>query len=310
MVMKPNEFTYDAADGTRIFAYKWANDNPKAVVQIAHGAIEHAMRYDDFANALVNQGFTVYASDHRGHGKTADGAENVAYFSDKDGGFSMAVDDMYALTTQIKQENEGLPVFLLGHSMGSLMSRVYASRYGKELDGLVLTGTGRTSSVLISIVQALAKRDMKKNGRKHKSPFLHSLVFGTLNRPFKGKTGSEFICTDEKVVDAYAADELCGNTATGEFVYELLWGTRQASAKETFEKYPIDLPLFIGSGEFDTVGGSKLKAVKKDVADFEKAGVKDLTFKKYDGMRHEILNEKDKQTVYQDIIGWLEKRVS
>lgn len=308
-MMKPYEFSIQSADGTVIQAYKWANENPKAVVQIAHGAIEYAMRYDDFANALAAHGFSVYANDHRGHGKTAGSPENVAYFSDNDGGFSLAVDDAHQLTQTIKEENEGLPVFLLGHSMGSLMSRVYAAKYGSDIDGLLLTGTGRAASLLISIVRGLAKHDMKRHGRKHKSAFLHSLVFGTLNKSFKGDTGSEFICSDEAVVAAYAADEYCGNTATAEFVYELLWGTRQASAKETFEKYPKDMPLFIGAGEFDSMGGSKLKAVKKDVADYQKEGVSDLTFHIYEGMRHEILNEKQKQKVYTDIIEWLEKRV-
>ena len=307
--MKSSEFSYQSTDGTAIHVYKWATGDPKAVVQIAHGAIEHAGRYADFAEALAARGFTVYADDHRGHGKTAGTTDNTAYFSDGKGGFLLAVDDLHALTQKIKAENPGLKVFLLGHSMGSLMARVYAVRYGTDIDGLVLTGTGRVNPGLIGIVRGMAKVMMIFLGRRHRSPLLQTLVFGTLNRPFKGDTGSEFICSDPAVVGAYAADEFCGNAVSAEFVDQLLWGTREAARKKTFDAYIKSLPLFVGAGEFDTMGGAKLAAVKKDVTDFKAAGVKDVTFHIYDGMRHEILNETDKQKVYGDIIDWMEARV-
>lgn len=304
-----NEFTFTSADGTVIHAYKWIAENPKAVVQIAHGAVEHALRYDDFARTLAEKGFTVYASDHRGHGKTAGSPENVAYFSDHNGGFGLAVLDMHTLTELIKTENPGLPVFLLGHSMGSLLSRLYAAKFGNELKGLVLTGTGRADAGLISFVRGLSKLNMKIYGRKHKTPFLDSLVFGTLNSPFKAEGKSAFICSDEAVINAYRADDYCGNTATAEFIYELMGGTRDAFRKETFENCPKELPVFIGAGEFDSMGGKKLAGVKADVGDYKKAGVKDLEFHVYEGMRHEILNEKQKQKVYSDIIEWLSKKI-
>ena len=302
------EFSFKSSDGTDIFAYKWETKEPVAAVQISHGAVEHAMRYDDFARVLNKHGIVVYADDHRGHGKTAQRPENVGYYSDKNGGFLLAVEDMHKLTGIIRQENPGLPVFLLGHSMGSLMSRVYAAKYGSDISGLILTGTGRVSPILVGIVRLIANIQIIFMGRKHKSPFLHSLVFGTLNKPFKGETGSEFICTDQAVIDKYVADEMCGNTVTAEFVNELLFGTGLAAKKKTFAAIPKELPVFIGAGEFDTMGGSNLSAVKKDAKDFSDHG--DMTFKIYEGMRHEILNEKQKETVYEDIISWIEKRVN
>lgn len=303
------DFVYTSSDGTSIYAYRWDAERPKAAVQIAHGAVEHALRYDDFAQALAKQGFVVYAADHRGHGKTAGSPDNVAYFSDGDGGFGLAVEDMHALTGIIKSEHPELPVFLIGHSMGSLLSRLYASRYGDELKGLVLTGTGRANPLLIAVTRTLARREMKAYGGKHKTPFLDSLVFGTLNKPFKSEGKSAFICSDRDVVEAYRADEYCGNVSTSEFIYELLGGTRAAFKKQTFEGCPKTLPVFIGSGEFDTMGGKNLSGVKKDVECYKKAGINDLEFHIYKSMRHEILNEKQKQNVYDDIIGWLNKRV-
>jgi len=308
--MTYNEFRLSSKDGTVIYAYSWIPDKPIAAIQISHGAVEHALRYEDFAKYLADNDFAVYANDHRGHGKTAGSPENVAYLGEKSGGFLQAVEDMHLLTERIKSDNPGLPVFLLGHSMGSLMSRVYASKYGGELSGLVLTGTGRVSPALIAVVRGLAKTIMAFYGRRHKSPLCHKLVFGTLNRPFGGETGSEFICSDDAVVKAYAADKYCGNTATAAFIDELLFGTRAAFKKGTFQNTPKDLPLFIGAGEFDAMGGAGLKEVKKDVADYRKAGMVDFEFHIYEGMRHEILNEKNKQRVYQDILTWLKKRTA
>ena len=307
--MKPLEFCYNSADGTKLKAYKWAAEQPKAVVQIAHGAVEHAMRYADFAKTLAQAGYSVYAADIRGHGATAGAPEKVAYFSDKNGGFMQAVDDMAVLSALLRGENPGLPVFLLGHSMGSLLSRVYAAKHGDGLSGVILTGTGRVSPPLIVIVRILARCVMVLFGRRHVSPFLHSLVFGTLNKPFGGELGFEFISSDEAVIKAYASDAYCGNTVTAEFAYELLGGTGAAAKKSTIDGYPKDVPLLIASGELDSMGGAKLAAVKKDVQAYRNAGVRDLEFKVYPGMRHEILNERDKKLVYADIIAWLDGRL-
>ena len=302
------EFAFESSDGARLHAYKWQAANPKAVLQIAHGAAEHALRYDPFANELVSRGYSVYACDHRGHGKTAGSPENTAYFSDHDGGFDLAVSDLRILTERIKKENPGLPVFLLGHSMGSLLARVYASRYGNGIDGLLLTGTGRASPPLLWLVKNAARLMMALFGRKQRSRLLHSLVFDTLNAPFKNEGKSAFICADRAVVEAYSADEYCGNLSSAEFVYELMKGTRAAFRKEAFNGVPKDLPVFIGSGEFDTMGGKGLKGVKADFADYKKAGLTDVEFHIYPGMRHEILNEKDRKRVYSDIVGWLDER--
>lgn len=307
--MRYNEFHFTSPDGAVLYAYSWIPDQPVAAVQIAHGAVEHALRYDGFARFLADKGFAVYANDHRGHGKTAGASENVAYLGEKGGGFLQSVEDMRQLTARIKDNHPGLPVFLLGHSMGSLMARVYASKYGGGLQGLVLTGTGRVNAALIALVRGIAKTITAFCGRRHRSSLCHKLVFGTLNRPFKGETGSEFISSDDAVVKAYAADKYCGNTATAAFIDELLFGTRAAFKKETFANTPKDLPLFIGAGEFDTMGGPGLGEVKRDVADYKKAGMADMEFHIYEGMRHEILNEIQKQRVYDDIAAWLTKRI-
>lgn len=304
-----NEFTFAAKDGANIYAYRWDAAQPKAAVLIVHGVVEHARRYDDFASVLAKNGFTVYAFDLRGHGKTAGSPENVAHISDGYKGYSLIIDDIHTLFELIKQEHKDLPVFLLGHSMGSFISRVYTARYGKELKGLVLTGTGRDNPLLLSIGKLLARFQMSIYGRKHRSPFLNSLAFGKLDKPFKGEGASCFICSDKSVLEAYRADEYCGNIATPELIFELSGVLRTGFKKKTFESCPNDLPIFMGSGELDSVGGKNLSGVKKDVEAYKKAGVTDVEFHFYEGMRHEILNEKGKQRVYNDIIGWLDSKL-
>ena len=142
--MKSDTFSFKTSDGTKIFTYRWMPDNASAIkgaVQIAHGMAEHAGRYERFADALTKAGYAVYANDHRGHGKTAGVQEKAGYFADENG-WEKVVDDMHALTGIIKKECPKKPFFLLGHSMGSFLSRHYSMLYAKELTGLVLSGTG------------------------------------------------------------------------------------------------------------------------------------------------------------------------
>jgi alpha-beta hydrolase superfamily lysophospholipase len=245
-----------------------------------------------------------------GHGKTAGTPENVGHFSDKAHAFRVIVEDMHSLTGLIKAENPGLPVFLLGHSMGSMLARIYAASYGRELSGVLLTGTGGKSWAYLTLMIGVSKAVMLLRGGRYRSALLNRLYVDALNGPFKseGNTGNEFISSDPAVVAAYAADGFCGTALSTEFFHELLWGTRAAGTGRVIRGFPKDLPLFIGAGALDTLGGPGLGMVKKDAERYRAAGLVDMEFHVYEGMRHEILNEKDKQRVYDDILAWLKKR--
>ena len=307
--MAYKEFSLTSSDGTALHVYSWLPDRPAAAVQIAHGAVEHARRYDHFAQYLADNGFAVYANDHRGHGKTAGSPEDVGHFSDAAHAFRTAVEDMNALTGLIKEENPGVPLFLFGHSLGSMMARVYAARYGTRLSGVMLTGTGGKSAAYLTLMIGVARCMMLLKGGRYRSPLLNRLYVSTLNSGFGGETGNEFISSDPDVVAAYTADERCGNKMSAEYFHEMLWGTRAAASKRVIDGFPKSLPLFIGAGEFDALGGKGLEMVRKDVARYKGAGVADVEFHTYEGMRHEILNEKEKQRVYDDIRAWLKKRI-
>ena len=149
--MRKESFFMPAQDGKEIFVYRWLPETkPVAVVQISHGMMEHAGRYERFASALTEKGFSVYANDHRGHGKTAGKLENVGIAADKNGFFRM-VDDMAFLTDTIRKENPALPVILFAHSMGSLFAQLYISKYADKIKALVLSGTSGKVGIKIPI---------------------------------------------------------------------------------------------------------------------------------------------------------------
>ena len=164
--MQTTTFTVTATDGTPLHVFRWLPDTgaaPKAVVQIAHGMAEHAARYARFAEVLTAAGYAVYGQDHRGHGQTAGDLSRAGFFADHDG-WSTVVEDMYAVTRTIREEQPGLPIFLFGHSMGSMLSRTYAIRHGAELDGLILSGTGGDPGMLGKVGQVVALVEAKVRG--------------------------------------------------------------------------------------------------------------------------------------------------
>jgi alpha-beta hydrolase superfamily lysophospholipase len=164
-------FTFKSSDGKEIFAMKWSPEDqqkPKAAVQIAHGYAEHIGRYDVFARKLAEAGIVVYGNDHRGHGKTSGNIGEAICFADE-AGFDKVVADMRALTEIIQTENPDIPLFLFGHSMGSMLTRRYIQLYGEDLSGAVLSGSGVFSNVLLKIGTVVAVSEIKRNGRAHPS---------------------------------------------------------------------------------------------------------------------------------------------
>ncbi len=307
--MKSDTFTFKASDGTKIFVYRWlpgARSNIKAAVQIAHGMAEHAARYERFARELVNSGYAVYANDHRGHGKTAGAFENVGYFADEQG-WEKVVDDMHLLTALIRKENPGVPIFLFGHSMGSFLSRNYAMLHGKELKGLVLSGTNGDPGLLGRVGLFVAKREAARKGKKTKSPLLDKLSFGAFNKAFKpNRTNFDWLSRDNAEVDKYVADPYCGDVFTAGFFCDLLRGLAFINDSRNVGKIPGELPIYLFSGSMDPVGGNT-KGVLQTFNALVKAGIKDVTYKFYQDARHETLNETNREEVFKDVIDWFNR---
>lgn len=307
--MKCTEFYFKGAENIDIHVYKWEDEEvtPKGVVQIAHGMSETAQRYQYFAEKLTKDGYIVYINDHRGHGKTANTLDKVGYLADKDG-FTCLVNDMNTLTNIIKEENKGLPLYLFGHSMGSFASQRYIMEYGQKIDGLILSGSNGKHGLKLNIVEKLINYEINKNGRWYRSKRIDNLIFGGNNRGFKpSRTEFDWLSRDEKEVDKYLEDPFCGVLFTCGFFYDFIKGLQEVENEENLKKVPLDLPIYIMSGDKDPVGKNG-KGVLRLRDRYISLGVKDVSCKLYKGGRHEMLNEINKDEVIEDILTWLNEK--
>ncbi|EKO1913306.1 lysophospholipase [Clostridium botulinum] len=308
--MKSSCFSFKGREDTKINVYKWKPDNKqdiKAVIQISHGMAETANRYEGLASYLNEAGYIVYANDHRGHGKSALSLDKLGYLGEEDGFMSM-VEDVHTLNTIIKEENEGLPVFLLGHSMGSFISQRYIQLYGQELNGVILVGTNGNQGSLINIGILVAKLEMRFKGRKHKSNLLNNLSFGGYNKKFQpNRTEFDWLTRDEREVDKYIKDEYCGTIFPTSFYHDFLRGLKSIWKEENKNKIPINLPIFIIAGDKDPVGNFG-KGILNLYNFYKSIGVVDINYKLYKEGRHEILNEINKKEVFQDVLNWINSK--
>jgi alpha-beta hydrolase superfamily lysophospholipase len=309
--MKSEDFTFKAEDGAEIFTRKWLpadGAEPKAVVQISHGMAEHSERYGRFAAALVGAGYAVYANDHRGHGKTAGSLENVGYFADEDGG-ALVMGDMLRLTRLIKGERPDTPVFLFGHSMGSILSRSYILSHAAEIKGVILSGTGGDPGLLGAIGMLITKFEIWRKDKKYRSPLLTKLTFGDFNKSFKpNRTDFDWLSRDEAEVDKYIEDPYCGGMFTAGFFQDLLTLVAEVNDAGNVKNVPSDLPIYILSGDKDPVGKDGKDIIQVFQA-YKDAGIEDVTYRLYEGGRHEMLNETNREEVSRDVIEWFDKRL-
>jgi alpha-beta hydrolase superfamily lysophospholipase len=308
--MKVENFKFKYRNDLEIFAYKWLPDmnvQVKGIVQIAHGMAETAARYQGFANCLTEDGFVVYANDHKGHGKTAGEVKRLGDLGED--GFNSMVEDMEELNRIIKAENPNLPIFLFGHSMGSFLTQRYISLYGGGLMGAILSGSSGKQGIIIDVGILIAKMEMKKIGRGSKSNKLNKLTFGSYNNSFKpNRTAFDWLSRDNEEVDKYINDPFCGTVFTAGFFYDFLGGLKNIADKRVIREVPKDLPIYIFSGDKDPVGKNG-KGVLTLVKAYRKHGIKDLIFKLYKDGRHEMLNEINKEEVIDDVIKWLNAHI-
>lgn len=301
-------FVFKDDEGVEIHTYKWAPDNTKqikGVLQIAHGMAETAARYERFAEFITNAGYAVYANDHRGHGKTAKTIENVGYIGQD--GFNRMIENMKQLNDIIKKEYPNVPLYLMGHSMGSFLSQGYIEKYGDTINGVILSGTAGKQGALLDFGIIIAKLEMKRRGERWQSKLLNKLSFGNYNNSFKPvKTEFDWLSSDEKEVEKYINDPFCGTVFTSSFYYDFLRGLKSIHLRSNMERIPKELPIYIFAGEQDPVG-NKCKTIKWLIEEYKKLGIKDIEYKFYKNGRHEMLNEINRDEVMNDILLWFNK---
>lgn len=273
------------------------------VVQLVHGMVEYMDRYHDFACYLTEQGFAVIGHDHLGHGRSASCDEELGFFAEKDG-YKYALADMYSVTQEGKKRWPNLPVFLLGHSMGSFFVRRYVTLYGAELAGAVIMGTGYYPLALTRAGKGLAKLMCATQGAKKRSELLYRITLGSNNRGFEETHPlSGWITKDVEIVERYSRDKFCTFRFTNSAYFDLFSLLEELAQKIDMELIPKSLPIFFVAGQDDPVG-AKGEGVKTVYREFQALGLKEVSMKLYEGDRHEILNETDRQVVYRDLANW------
>ncbi len=309
--MRREEVEFDSRDGkSKIYGVRWIPDGEvKGILQIIHGMSEYIGRYEAFAEYLTTQGFLVCGEDHLGHGETAiRGEMPTGYFCPQDPA-TVVVRDVHRMKKLTEEKYPGVPYFILGHSMGSFIARNYLLRYGKGIKGAVIMGTGAQSKGLLTASKAMAGVIGLFCGQKHLSKTINQAAFGAYCKRIENpETPQDWLSVNRENVTKYNADPMCGFpfTINGfKCLFELLW--RLTDERELL-KIPATLPVFFVAGAEDPVGEYG-EAVKKVKESFVKAGIKDVSLKLYEGDRHEILNEDDRQTVYEDIRDWLNAHI-
>lgn len=304
------EITYKSKDGiTNIRAVIWKpSTEVKAIVQISHGMVEHIDRYQVFAASLNNKGILVCGNDHLGHGHSVVKATNLGYFADKNSD-QILVDDLHTLTTMMKEKYPRVPYFLLGHSMGSFIARNYLTCYSEELTGAIIVGSGFKSQIMMDFALALTwLTQLYHHGWYYRSPLLFKLTTGSYHRRFEeGKDNPLcWLTSDVNIVNEYRSNPLTSFRFTCNGYKTLFTLIKKACKKKYAKTINKNLPMFVLAGKDDPVGN-----FGKDIYKIEKlyksVGIKSISIKLYNGMRHEIINEKNNVLPITDIINFIEK---
>jgi len=306
-----NTFYFPAANREQeIYAICWSpteNAKIKAILQISHGMAEYIERYDDFARFMAHHGFVVYANDHRGHGLSVNLKSEYGYFGPTNGRNHM-VNDMHQLTLIAKKEHPDKPFFLLGHSMGSFLSRQYTIKYGFELTGVIYMGTGNGNLFLKTGI-FLSHILTRIKGGKSTGKLLDRLAFGQFNKRIINPVSQfDWLSTNQENVQNYIADPSNGFTFTNSAFHELFSLINKVTNKRWAKQIPRSLPILLIAGEEDPVGNYG-KGVIRTANLLKNANIKNVTVKLYKDMRHEILNEKNNLDVYNFICHWLDKQL-
>lgn len=269
---EPQTHVVTDADGVRVFVHQWGDTPNRGVVHVLHGMGEHSRRYDHVAGVLVNAGFVVYADDHRASGRT--GAEGLGLGDLGPRGMLGALDSVHDVYNWVRARHPDTASVLLGHSWGSALAQAFAIRWGEELDGLVLSGT------------TLAR----PGGRR-----------GDPNSAFEpAATPYDWLSRDPEAVRRYIEDPWCGMEVA--FPRTEIGVLRQPPS----DAVPSALPVLVINGSDDPVGGRE--GGEALTAAYREAGVSDVTLLCYEGGRHEMFNETNKDEVLGDLVAWLEDR--
>lgn len=310
MKFETKEILFDSANGLyKVHGkiLKPVNKEIKGIIQISHGMCEYIDKYDDFAEYMLKQGFVVAGHDHIGHGNSVNKSEDKGFFASKDG-YKYMIQDLKTATDAIKEEIPDKPVYMLGHSMGSLIARCYVAKYGNEINGLILCGTVGP--------QPLAKAGIKmvnyiaaKKGERYRSRKIYELSLDFANVRFLPvKTRYDWVSSDEAEVKRHMQDERANFVFTVKGFSDLFHLVNLANSEMVIKTIPKSLPIIFMSGDKDPIGENGT-GVMKAVKLYRNMGITNVRIKLYPNKRHELLKEKNKKEVFEDISKWIKVHI-
>ncbi|AMN82468.1 alpha/beta hydrolase [Pseudomonas azotoformans] len=306
--MNHSTFWLTANDRSRLYVNLWMPEGPaKAVVMLSHGMAEHSGRYARLAEALCGAGYGLYALDQRGHGRTADEG-TLGLYAETDG-WNKVVGDLASLNQHIGQQQPGLPIILLGHSMGSYIAQAYLLHHSASLHGAILSGSNFQPVALYRAARVIARIERLRQGLRGRSALIEFLSFGSFNKAFRpNRTAFDWLSRDPDEVDKYINDPLCGFRCTNQLWIDLLGGLQQISKASNLAQIDPGLPILVMGGECDPVSeGKRLNSLADALRD---AGCQHLQLTVYPQARHEVFNETNRDAVTADVLAWLDQALT
>ena len=302
-----NEYRFPSADGKNtIYAeiYTPKHAAPKGIVQLAHGMIDYTGRYTALASFLCEHGFIFAGNHHLGHGKSVGTGEDFGFFAERDG-YKYVLEDINSMNKYLHKTHPDLPVILLGHSMGSFISRLYVAEHPTAVSGLIIHGTGGPNP-LVGVGKLLSKLITSFYGARHRSELINNMAFGSYNKRYQKEEGHNAWLTRDlaKVADR-DTNEFTSFKFTVSGYTDLFTFLACSNSKAWFKSYPKKMPTLVMSGDMDPVGdyGKGPAYVYKQLMI---NGASNVTLKMYEGARHELFNETNADEVFHDILAWIE----
>lgn len=303
-MIKKEEFYFDSRDEvSKIHALKWIPEGaPRAIFQIIHGMQEYADRYDEFARYLAERGILVIASDHLGHGLSSK-REDYGYFCSTDPR-TVVVRDVHRLKKTVQEQYPGIPIILLGHSMGSFVLRNYLSRYGTGIQAAIIMGTGSQPAMMLHTGLFMCSFLEHFKGERYISTFIEKSGMGSYcKRIVNPNSKMDWLSVREENVKNYIEDEMCGVPFTVNGYRTLFTLIKYCQSKKNMQELPKSLPILFTSGEEDPVGHYG-RDVNHLFHTYQRMGFQHVDIKLYPELRHEILNEDIREQVYENVYNW------